>query len=176
MLTGHLKWPFLFNLAIFMAGIFYTIYLDKYYTKDDKDIPLHHKVVFLIFAATLLVIYLGQFYYITTQTVYGSVKKDKFIDWILQMFVGNLLAFALIYFALSLLVPNQFYDVEGKINTGSLLTRYIEMLYFSVSTFFTIGFGDIVALQNTSRIINMIQILTAYVVQTYLYADILLGN
>ena len=103
-------------------------------------------------------------------------NKYELIDWVIVMFLGNILAFGLTDFALYLVYPDQFLDTYKIKMKESLLDKLIGMIYFSSSTFFTIGFGDVVALKKTSRILNMIQIVTAYIVQTYIYVDIFLGD
>jgi voltage-gated potassium channel len=75
-----------------------------------------------------------------------------------------LLLFALIYLRISLASPDSFSEALGR--TGAL--------YFTVTVFATVGFGDIVPRSELARILTMIQMLTGLVV-VGLVAKILLG-
>lgn len=166
------------NLMIFIFALIYTLYIDHTFVSKKREIPYSYKVVLLLLSLILILKYLFDFYRIIKETANTKIIKNKktLSTWIIQMFIDNLLAFSLLYFALSLLYPDQFLETGKDNDERSLLDRIISMIYFSASTFFTIGFGDVIALKNLSRIFNVIQIMTAYIVQTYLYADILLGN
>jgi voltage-gated potassium channel len=75
-----------------------------------------------------------------------------------------LLLFASIYLRISRAAPDSFSEALGR----------TDALYFTVTVFATVGFGDIVPTSETARILTMVQMLTGLVV-VGLVAKILLG-
>ncbi|MEK4850156.1 ion channel [Paenibacillus sp. FSL H7-0756] len=71
---------------------------------------------------------------------------------------------------------------QGKGLGEDLLSQFITFLYFSVATFTTVGYGDIAPIDNTSRLVVVMQICFSFITVAYalsmlgLFRKILGGN
>lgn len=111
---------------------------------------------FLILIGLSIYGYLIRFVFIMISHA-GSGQKttSEAVYNIILSVISGIIFFAINYFYLSVNDPNAFVGHLG----GTALSRLIGCLYYSVITFSTIGYGDIVPLSNMARIIVVGEVL-----------------
>ena len=63
---------------------------------------------------------------------------------------------------------------EGENIGQDLLSQFITFLYFSMATFVTVGYGDVAPIDNTSRLVVVLEIAFSFI--TVAYALSMLGT
>ena len=65
---------------------------------------------------------------------------------------------------------NKIYGIDEDTNMNNfLIHKLITMVYFSIHTFFSLGFGDIYPSKLCVRFINALQMLFSYITTSYLF-------
>jgi len=156
-------------VVLFMLGWALSKYLhDKYWMFKQQTMGLIPKLTFIAQLIITAVLYLAIIY-----MVFRDDRKGKLtiILRFLILFATNIILFALIYFILYLFNNQEYGKADENVVVASTLQgRYIQMVYLSIVTFFTVGYSNIIPFGVMSRIVNIIQILTAYIISAYLYS------
>ena len=71
------------------------------------------------------------------------------------------ISFGIDYFCVSVIYPNAFTGINY---TDPLFIRFANLLYFSVVTFTTVGYGDISPVNLFAKLITVLEMITAFVV------------
>lgn len=135
----------LIGLGLFRSLVTTTVLIGAYYL-----LPLDHiSSVPLALAGGLLILLAGAAWQLRaiTRARYPAVRAIQALATTVPLF---LLLFASAYFAMALSNPANF-------STHSL-TR-TDALYFTVTTFSTVGYGDITAVSQTARLVVTVQML-----------------
>lgn len=77
----------------------------------------------------------------------------------------SILFFTLVYTSIYKLFGQT--SFQGKNLGANLLSQLITFLYFSVATFTTVGYGDIAPVDNTSRLVVVMQICFSFITVAY---------
>jgi hypothetical protein len=130
----------LFWIAIPMAIASMLLLLASHYYPTESWLLANSIVLtaFLILVSTSLFVYLGQA---------GQIAGDRLRVSVSLYFLLGLTWFAL-YNLINLLEPGSFAE-GGKTLTGEI--HWSKMLYFSLVTLTTLGYGDIVAIKPTAQ-------------------------
>ena len=103
------------------------------------------------------------------------IKHKGYMDVILfatvtaRLFLSNILSFTMYYYYM--------YLEDHKHFTGIIEdSAYLNFLYYSISTFFTVGFGDIAPVDTAARMVSVLQIVTAFTLTSYVLGKIILHN
>lgn len=97
------------------------------------------------------------------RSVRHTVRTERTFDHFIVLISVNIVlivgSFATDYFALCKIYPDSFRGIFAS-NDGVLM---FEMLYFSLVTFTTTGFGDIVPASNLARLLVSLEVVVAFV-------------
>ncbi len=90
-----------------------------------------------------------------------------FIKFNSSMFIKHIIAilvFAIVYFGLYLKDKRHFVSVKNDNNTRpeSIEMSFLDCFYFSLVTQSTVGYGDIVPVSETAKLINIMQIFSIF--------------
>lgn len=107
--------------------------------------------VYMILAIVVIAHHVFNIKYINTNLIFGAI--------VIYLFAGVL--FGRIYFLVDSMSPNSFKGIESiHIDTDGLESGYetqFSLLYFSMTTITTLGEGDIVPINHTSRILTILE-------------------
>lgn len=155
----------------------------SYYCDQNKNIIYKSKIknTFIILSILSLILYIYELYISVIKIVKFKVPlKDIFII-IQKLLFYNILTFALIYFTYYIHDDNNFfgmdriYGIDEDANMNNFFThKLITMVYFSIHTFFSLGFGDIYPSKLGVRFVNALQMLLSYITTSYLFIKIII--
>jgi voltage-gated potassium channel len=102
------------------------------------------------------------------QAIRDLMKTKKDLKWftIILIYVSALhmvYSFAIVYIAISHLVPHSF--TEDNLDP-------ISGLYFSIATFATVGFGDIAPIWSVARLVASLEIIVSMGYVAFLFASV----
>ena len=152
-----------------------TYYLDNY----KKNVDTHKRQWFLIRIFIFIVISAVIIFAILFKTILGylltSSKANRasvFI--IIGLYFCTSTLFACIYYLIFLYNQNSFNitPVRNKLGKTNFLDLYIAIIYFSFSTFFTVGFGDIIPQSNLARVVTIIHTFVGFYMTAYIFATV----
>lgn len=124
-----------------------------------------------------MALHITQIYVTVIQLMHSRVKikHTGYMDVALfasitaKLFVSNILSFTMYYYYM--------YLEDTKHFTGIIKDNaYLNFLYYSISTFFTVGFGDISPVDTSARMVSVLQIVTAFTLTSYVLGKIILHN
>lgn len=156
-------------VAVFAAGWAFSLYLhDMYWMYRQESMGPIPKTIFIIIALIIAALYVSIVYQVFRDK---SDDKATIVSRFIILFICNIIFFGLIYFILYLF-NNQEYGKadENVVIASSLQGRYIQMIYLSMVTFFTVGYSNVVPFGIASRVVSIVQIMTAYIISAYLYS------
>lgn len=136
--------------ASLLAVVLLSIYAVVPY--DNDGIPAHVAVVFCVGLTLFSVILL----YLVLRNNVGESPRDRWLRLIssLVALVASLVFFSLSYRQIANSSPGEFVG----------LSTFIDSLYFSLATALTVGFGDIYASGQVSRIMVIFQMIFTVIV------------
>ena len=130
---------FLFGLIvmIFLTGLGLSVYLhEKYWMFKQSTMGIIPKSIYIVGLVCIGIIYATIIYHIFMTDV--SSKKDIILRF-LVLFASNVIFFAVLYFIIYLFNNQEYGKTDENIVIASTLQgRYIQMMYFSLLTFFTV--------------------------------------
>ncbi len=83
------------------------------------------------------------------------------------------ISFAIDYLCVTEIYPNAFSGIK---NSQPLLSRFLNLLYFSIVTFTTVGYGDIIPLAPVSKFITVIEMMSAFIVIVFIISKYFKNN
>ncbi|GAF08644.1 hypothetical protein JCM16418_2730 [Paenibacillus pini JCM 16418] len=120
-------------------------------------------LIFCLISVIFYILYI--FNKIAESAINKNVQLMKLVSRISMAALTCILFFMIIYTSIYKLFGETAF--EGK-NIGSdLLSQLISFLYFSVATFVTVGYGDISAVDNTSRLAVIMEIAFSFITVGY---------
>ena len=130
--------------AAILVALYYLLPLDR----------MTHLPLWLSLLAGLIALTIVAFYQVrgVTRSRHPALRAVEALATTAPLF---LLLFAAAYFIMANAEPNSF--------TAGALSR-TDSLYFTVTVFATVGFGDITAVTQTARVVTMIQMLLDLIV------------
>jgi voltage-gated potassium channel Kch len=84
-----------------------------------------------------------------------------------------IISFALDYFCISEIYPTAFTGIQ---DSQSLLFRFSDLLYFSVVTFTTVGYGDIFPSMPVAKLITVLEMMSAFIVIVFVISKYFKNN
>jgi len=183
------KLMYLLLLTTFISTIFTTTYFDKKsqnkkgeYNPSNKSLYKYGKKLSYVLL-TIILISLPIFLYIMINIVkdLNSNKVVNRIDilTILVLFIVANSIFGNIYYFLYLRYPNTFKGINNLKGTGDkyfFTRKYQTFIYFSFTTFFTVGYGDISPHSNICRMISVIEYIISFFLTTFIFSIFLTKN
>ena len=158
--------PFLIALAL------------SYYCDQNKNIIYDSKIknTFILLSLFSLVLYIYELFKSIVTILNTKIKLGDIFIIIHKLLFYNILTFALIYFTFYIHDDDNFfgmdriYGINENINMNNFfIHKLITMVYFSIHTFFSLGFGDIYPSKLCVRFINVLQMLFSYITTSYLF-------
>ena len=153
-----------------------------YYCDKNKNTIYNENIkkTFVLLSLLSLVLYLYELYTSFIRIIKFKIPlKDIFVI-IQKLLFYNVLTFALIYFAFYIHDDDNFfgmdriYGIDEDANMNNFFThKLITMVYFSIHTFFSLGFGDIYPSKLCVRFVNALQMLLSYITTSYLFIKII---
>ena len=101
------------------------------------------------------------------------------ISELICLFIGTNTLFANIFYTLYLFNTENFEGItksKKELTKDLFVTDYYSFLYFSCSTFFTIGYGDIVAATIVAKIVTILEFITAFILTSYILTIFITKN
>lgn len=163
---------FFFTICIPLIA---TYYIDNY----RKNVDTHKRQWFLIRTFAIIVIISVVIFGMLFKTILGylltSSKANKasiFIIFGLYFCTSTL--FACIYYLIFLYNQNSFNitPIKNKLGKTNFLELFIAIIYFSFSTFFTVGFGDIIPQSNLARVVTIVHTFIGFYMTAYIFATV----
>lgn len=102
-------------------------------------------------------------------TAHHEFYFHEFVPFAVLSIVLIILSFGLDYFCLYQINPEAF---SGDVESSTLVGSFLTFLYFSVTTFTTAGFGDIVPNSLSARIFVMMELFIAFFFTILVIANI----
>jgi hypothetical protein len=131
---------------------------------------------FIVLSVISFIIYIYELYYSIMSILKKNIKLEDIFIIIQKLLFYNILTFALIYFTFyihddsNFFGMNKIYGIDEDTNMNNfLIHKLITMVYFSIHTFFSLGFGDIYPSKLCVRFINALQMLFSYITTSYLF-------
>ncbi len=84
-----------------------------------------------------------------------------------------LLSFAIDYLCLSEIFPGAF---SGLDHEQSLFSRFTDLLYFSIVTFTTVGYGDITPANPLAKLISVFEMVSSFIVIVFVISKYIKNN
>jgi ion channel len=75
------------------------------------------------------------------------------------------ISFAIDYLCVLEIYPKAFSGIQSE---APLLFRFTNLLYFSIVTFTTVGYGDITPVNSVSKLITVFEMITAFIVIVFI--------
>ncbi len=83
------------------------------------------------------------------------------------------ISFAIDYLCVLEIYPNAFSGIQ---NNSPLTLRFTNLLYFSIVTFTTVGYGDITPEISVSKLITVLEMITAFIVIVFIISKYFKSN
>ena len=83
------------------------------------------------------------------------------------------ISFAIDYLCVTEIYPNAFSGIQ---NSQPLLSRFLNLLYFSIVTFTTVGYGDIIPIAPVSKFITVIEMMSGFIVIVFIISKYFKNN
>ncbi|GAA0852028.1 potassium channel family protein [Paenibacillus glucanolyticus] len=130
------------------------------------------RALILLFALCSVIFYVLYIFDKIADSVHQHVDMKTTLVRISMAAGMCILFFTLVYMSIYKLFGGV--SFEG-VNIGQdLLSQFITFLYFSMATFVTVGYGDVAAVDNTSRLVVVLEIAFSFI--TVAYALSMLGT
>jgi len=119
----------------------------------------------LIFCLTSVIFYILYIFNEIKESNSKEVKLHQTLSRISIATLSCIIFFTVVYTSIYKLFGQTSFQGEGL--GQDLLSQLITFLYFSVATFTTVGFGDIAPVDNTSRLVVIMQISFSFITVAY---------
>ena len=132
----HVALVAILRILLILAGsflLYFLIPVDGFNEKNPLAAWIRLSVVVLAFLAVLALQ--------VRLVIFASVPQVRAVEAVVESVVAFVLLFALLYLSISTSDPSMFSEPLNR----------IDALYFTASTFSTVGFGDIVATSSLTR-------------------------
>lgn len=129
------------------------------------------RALILIFALASMLFYVLFIFHEIKESNSKEVRLQQTLVRISIAAFSCIIFFAVVYTSIYKLFGQS--SFEGKGLGEDLLSQLITFLYFSVATFTTVGYGDVAPVDNTSRLVVIMQISFSFI--TVAYALSMLG-
>lgn len=134
----------------------------------------------ILWASALVIFSLTKIYLLVSHTI---KKLDKLIENNhsfnhMLLLLGAIItiiiiSFALDYLCVSEIFPNAF---SGITPDQSMITRFTNLIYFSIVTFTTVGYGDIIPLIIVAKLITVLEMMSAFIVIVFIISKYFKNN
>jgi len=147
---------------IMLVAIFVLSYMfNVEFFREQMHIGTKAIETFVVFLAFLKVFY---FLLSTLESINRVIKNEKFtiskfLFFVFCVFLLIQISFALDYLMLVTLNSKSF---EGLSYPSDLWISFIDLMYFSVATFCTVGYGDIHANSILTKVVVMAEIISSF--------------
>ncbi len=135
----------------------------------------HHQqaVLMTVFVLLFAIVKVGYFLLFTLNRLEQHLRHNAFsfyrcLSSFATIIILLILSFSLDYVCLSDCNVQAF---EGIEESSSLIYRFLEFNYFSVVTFATIGFGDIVPVSLGAKLLVMLEITTSFFMVVFILSN-----
>lgn len=163
----YLKFRFVINLTkefIYLIALLILFFVIIHFWVNQYNSVL--------WAGVLVIFSLTKIYLLVSHTI---KKLDKLIennhsfDHMLLLLGAIItiiiISFALDYLCISEIYPNAFSGVNAE---QSLYLRFINFLYFSIVTYTTVGYGDIIPITMVAKLITVLEMMSAFIVIVFI--------
>ncbi|PAD77974.1 potassium channel family protein [Paenibacillus campinasensis] len=130
------------------------------------------RATIVLFSLGSVVFYVLYIFKKISESAHQEVRLRTVVERISMAAVMCVLFFAVVYTSIYKLFGNS--SFSGSPIGDDLLSQGVAFLYFSVATFVMVGYGDIVAVDNTARLVVIMQMAFSFV--TVGYALSMLGT
>ena len=156
------------EVSLIGVGILFYILLITLFAYSQHQLLM---TGFVVFFSLLKVIYITVF---TLKKIEKYLMRERISFYRTILILGPLIlllivSFAVDYFCLNDCDPNAFIGISTGLTWIQEVFVYI---YFSMVTFATIGFGDIVPLSGAAKLVVMLEIMTSFVFVFFILSNI----
>ena len=125
------------------VGIWYVVWIEPHYILAMVSLIAH--LAFNLFVVALILISLFRAGHVTSNTIYGAVSAYMLLCF----------SFAILYIFLEAFWPGSFFVDHGRDIDGRL--DFPDLLYFSITTQTTLGYGDMTPISPHARSATSLQ-------------------
>ncbi|MBX9851864.1 MAG: hypothetical protein K2X86_08905 [Cytophagaceae bacterium] len=150
-----LKYIVIQHVVVILIGIG-IFYIDEVEFLDG----FYPKLFLLILAFAKCIYFIGHSFKKIEEASLNNFTYNKFLVIILTNIFLIILSFAVDYSCLYEFDSNSF---QGLTRDGSMFTIFYDFFYFSVLTFTTTGFGDIIPLTKPAKFLVTIEVIVAFI-------------
>ncbi len=133
-----------------------------------------------VWAGTLVVFSILKIYYLVMHTF---KKLDTLIEYNhafnhLLLLFGAIITIIIFSFTMDYLCVTEIYvdAFSGIQQSQSMALRFINLLYFSIVTFTTVGYGDITPVAPVAKLITVFEMISAFVMIVFVFSKYFRNN
>jgi len=131
-------------------------------------------------AGTLVIISITKIYFLVSHTfkkLDSMIENNHSFNHLLLL-LGAIISIIVISFAMDYLCALEIYPnaFSGIQNDSSLIFRFVNLLYFSIVTFTTVGYGDIAPVISVAKLLTVFEMITAFIVIVFIISKYFKSN
>ena len=134
----------------------------------------------ILWASILIIFSITKIYFLVSHTfkkLDALIKSNHSFNHMLLL-LGAIITLIITSFAIDYLCVSEIYlDAFSGIQSNQpILSRFTNLLYFSIVTFTTVGYGDITPTNPVSKIISVFEMMSAFVVIVFIISKYFRNN
>lgn len=133
-----------------------------------------------LWAGALMLFSLAKIYFLVSHTfkkldtlIKGNHSFNHMLLLLSAIITIIVISFAIDYLCVTEIYPNAFSGIQ---NSQPLLSRFLNLLYFSIVTFTTVGYGDIIPIAPVSKFITVIEMMSGFIVIVFIISKYFKNN
>ncbi|KYH29846.1 MULTISPECIES: potassium channel family protein [Clostridium] len=170
---------FLINLIFLMIGTISALaelYIAIHVPKNEEIVYLKKPIIFsVLFISLLLMLMLHNMYYIwkeinSLENTHVKWQKlmynNRFLFFIASITISIsivIFAYGFLYYIINNLPPDIISDLNGNFMDDGGKKSFVDCIYFSGVTFFTVGYGDMIPKGVFLCILVLLEMVTSYI-------------
>jgi hypothetical protein len=117
------------------------------------------KFILLILAVTKCLYFIEHSFKKIEEASLNDISYNKFLGIILTNVLLIVISFCVDYSCLMQIDPSSFRGISGK----TVLDSAFDFFYFSLTSFTTVAYGDIIPLTKSAKILSLMEVTVAYI-------------